>query len=445
MEWDVVWWSYVFVESLGDLWMRTWEWLQGMDGFRVLLVFWGTLLLDVPRYLLTDLVILSREFFKERPKQRQQQPWWGDRPPLVSVILSTHNEKETILLTLRSLFEQTYPNLEIVVVDDGSTDGTHEVCRPLAGRGLIRLLRTPCRMGKSSAVNMAARVARGSFMVILDSDCTLDREAIQRALTRFSDPSVGGVSCNVRVRNGRGSIIRRMQEIEYLLSINLGRRFTSGTDTLFIISGVFGVMRKDIYERLEGMDIGPAEDLDLTIKIRKTGFKVRFAPDAVCYSNVPASLGGFVRQRLRWERGIVTIPLRKHRNIAHIRWSDRNFSSFAGWCDIFLFQFLLPCILPIYFMYMMIFYPQLLVSILLITYLAYTLITWINLGLILVFLSDRPREDMRSLLYGPLYPLYQLFLMKPLQVVSFVQEILFRLSYRDPYVPSRILRESVRW
>jgi cellulose synthase/poly-beta-1,6-N-acetylglucosamine synthase-like glycosyltransferase len=184
--------------------------------FAMLLPF---IMIEVPRYVLSDITILIMTWlFRDTNKQKIKDKLLNN-PPLISVIVPGHNEEKTILRTIKSIQEQTYTNIEIIVVDDGSDDRTYEVCLPLARTGGIKLLRNRIRGGKSSAINHALNFCRGEYIVVVDADSSFDRDAMLNLLVPFANPKVGGVSGNIVVRNARASLITVLQALEYRMSI----------------------------------------------------------------------------------------------------------------------------------------------------------------------------------------------------------------------------------
>lgn len=114
-----------------------------------------------------------------------------------------------------------------------------------------------------------------------------------------------------------------LQAIEYLKSITVGRIITSELGILRVVSGAFGAFRKEIVDQVGGWDVGPGMDGDITVKTRKSGFRVRFAKEAVCYTSVPKTWKALARQRTRWSRSLVRFRLRKHKDVYY---PDANFS-----------------------------------------------------------------------------------------------------------------------
>ena len=169
-----------------------------------------------------------------------------------SLIAPGKNEGKNIFKLVKSLNEQTYQNVEIIIVDDGSDDETPIIGRNLEKNGLIDLfIRNDMRGGKASAANLAWRYSRGKFLLHLDADCSFDRTAVENIIIPFYlDPEIGGVGGNVKVRNGDVSLCARLQSIEYLKSISVGRIVTSYLGIYRIISGAFGAFRMDALKKI---------------------------------------------------------------------------------------------------------------------------------------------------------------------------------------------------
>lgn len=196
--------------------------LGSFDMPGLVLLFWYMVVLEIPRYGLGALVVCIDAAFRCLPV-----PIWPQ--PTVSILLVGHNEAHTLRRCVLGLAEQSLMRqrslIQVVVVDDGSTDGMSSVARSLqAGRLIDDLLTVSTRGGKSAGVNLGLTVCRGDIVVILDVDTTLDRQAIEGMLPYFRDPRVGAVSGDLGVRNAGSTLATRHQEIEYPISISLGRR-----------------------------------------------------------------------------------------------------------------------------------------------------------------------------------------------------------------------------
>ena len=152
----------------------------------------------------------------------------------------------------------------------------------------------------------------------------------------YMDEKIGAVGGNVKVRNADESLCARLQAIEYLKTISVGRIISSQLGIYKIISGAFGAFRADVTDSIKGWDIGPGLDGDITVKIRKSGYKIYFQPEAVCLTNAPSKFKILTKQRLRWDKSIIRFRVRKHKDVyfPHQGFSWSNF--FALFFAIFI-------------------------------------------------------------------------------------------------------------
>ncbi|MGZ8995259.1 MAG: glycosyltransferase family 2 protein, partial [Rhodospirillales bacterium] len=273
------------------------DYLASLDAAALIAAFSVSVLLDIPRYTFGFLAVLVAEV-----GGRRRRPALTHLPS-ISVIIPGHNEAQSIRRCVLSLREQTVRDLEIICVDDGSIDATAEEIYRLRADGLIDVgLVCRIRSGKSSVCNLAIARARGEIIVAVDADCTFDRDAIEHIVRPLLDPRVGAVSGNIAVRNAEASLVAGVQSAEYLIGISLGKRALDFLNVVACASGAFSAFRRSAVVAIGGMDIGPGEDLDLTLRLRQAGWRIRFAHDAWCLTDVPLTLAAFIRQRLRWER-----------------------------------------------------------------------------------------------------------------------------------------------
>ena len=302
--------------------------LEGLSLSSILNTYWFLFFLEFPRYYLAEsLVVLYRcANWKSIVRQEEQAAVLLYRDnPLVTILVPGKNEGKHIYKLTMSLKEQTYRNYEVIIVDDGSDDSTPLICTDLERRGLIDLyLRLNERGGKASAANFGAYYAKGKYIVHLDADSSLDRDAIEKILLPFyMDPDIKAVGGCVKVRNNRENICTSVQALEYLKTIMVGRTVTSALGIYRVISGAFGAFEVQTLKQVGYWDIGPGLDGDITQKIRKAGWKVSFANNAICMTNVPVRWKKLFKQRLRWSKSLIRFRVRKHRDILL---PNRNFS-----------------------------------------------------------------------------------------------------------------------
>jgi peptidoglycan-N-acetylglucosamine deacetylase len=230
-------------------------------------------------------------------------------PPLVgqtffvSVVVPAYNEARVIASTVRTILASDHANLEVIVVDDGSLDGTADVVRTeFAGDNRVQLIRV-ANGGKANALNTGIAHAQGEFIVALDADTQFNRSTISRLVRWFADPKVGAVAGNAKVGN-RVNTITRWQALEYIVAQNLERRALAALGTLTVVPGAVGAWRKSALLEAGGYPSDTlAEDQDLTIHLQAKGYNVRFDSTAIAWTEAPNSFAGLARQRFRWAYG----------------------------------------------------------------------------------------------------------------------------------------------
>ncbi len=239
-----------------------------------------------------------------RHARRRRSAAWSWGPPVtspVSVVMPVFNERENIAAAVRSIAGGDYPEIEVVVVDDGSTDDTADI---VAGLGLpnVRLVRI-ANGGKANALNVGVARARHDLVVMVDGDTVFERHSLRTLLQPFADPRVGGVSGNVKVSNRRG-LIGQWQHIEYVIGFNLDRRLFEVMGCIPTIPGAIGGFRRQALADAGGVsDRTLAEDTDLTMAIVRAGWRVVYEDKAIAWTETPHSPGQLFRQRYRWAYG----------------------------------------------------------------------------------------------------------------------------------------------
>lgn len=291
------------------------EWVGSLTWVDFILIFWPLLIVDFIRTLLKVTVIYA--YLIHSRMRKVYYPFYFT--PKISIIIPAHNEEKVIVRAIESALETDYPNKEIIVVDDGSADRTYQLAYPYAEKGLIKLLRRDVASGsKAGALNHGLMYATGDVIVTVDADTMLERQAIKEAVKPLSNPKISAVSGNVKVlrgEHGKNNLLVKLQAYEYLLSLELGRRFNSIVGTLLIISGAFGAFWKKYVDSLGRYDKDTiTEDFDITVKMRKLGRRLFFAENAVAWTFVPERWRDWRRQRLRWTIGQAE-TLWKHRNV----------------------------------------------------------------------------------------------------------------------------------
>ncbi|GAA1989036.1 bifunctional polysaccharide deacetylase/glycosyltransferase family 2 protein [Catenulispora subtropica] len=287
-------------------------------------------------------------FAARRHKKRRARPWGPPVRRPVSVIVPAYNEEAGIRATVESLSASRHP-IEIIVVDDGSTDGTSAVVEDLIrhrrpGEPPLRLIRQ-ANGGKPAALNTGAAAARGDLLVMMDGDTVFEPETIAWLVQPFADPSVGAVSGNAKVGNRKG-ILGRWQHIEYVVGFNLERRMYDLAGCMPTVPGAVGAFRREALARVGGVsDDTLAEDTDLTMAVIRDGWRAVYEERAIAWTEAPSSLRQFWRQRYRWCYGTLQ-AMWKHRGSVLRRGSEGKLGR-RGLTYMLLFQVLMPLLAPV--------------------------------------------------------------------------------------------------
>src|SRR6185437_16112102 len=277
-----------------------------------------------------------------RHARRRRKPWGPPVREPVSVIVPAYNEETGIEATLLSLFNCKYP-MEIIVVDDGSTDGTAAVVDRFRHMG-VRLIRQ-ANAGKPAALNTGIAHARGHILVLLDGDTVFQPDAVHHLVQPFSDPDIGAVSGNAKVGN-RAGLLGRWQHIEYVVGFNLDRRFYDLAGCMPTVPGAIGAFRREALLDVGGVsDQTLAEDTDLTMALLRAGWRVVYQEKAVAWTEAPAGLGQLWRQRYRWSYGTMQAMWKHRRSVFQSGGSGRLGRRAIPY--LLLFQILLPLLAPL--------------------------------------------------------------------------------------------------
>lgn len=273
----------------------------------------------------------------------RRKRWDPDFRPSLSALVAAYNERPVIVRTVQSLLDSVYPVAEVVVVDDGSTDGTAQALSDrFGGDGRVRVVRQ-ANAGKAAALNRGAQEASGDILLCLDADTQLDPEAVGRLVRHFQDPKVAAVAGNVKVGN-RVNLLTLWQSIEYVTSQNVDRRAYGLLNAVTVVPGAVGAWRREAVKAAGGYrSDSMAEDMDLTWRLRRMGWRVATEEAALGYTEAPQSLKAFFRQRFRWTYGTLQC-LWKHKGaLFRYGWFGR-FALPALWLFQVGFQVLAPLV-----------------------------------------------------------------------------------------------------
>jgi peptidoglycan-N-acetylglucosamine deacetylase len=264
--------------------------------------------------------------------------------PAVTVLIPAHNEESVVVQTVTSVLASDVQSLNVIVVNDGSTDQTGALLDATFGNDpRVRILHQVNR-GKAASLHRALGEASTDIVVTIDADTEIEPDAIGKLLRHFSDPTVGAVAGNVKVGN-RSRWLTRWQALEYITSQNMEKRAFDLLNCITVVPGALGAWRKQAIEAAGGITADTvAEDADLTIGIRRLGWRISYDEEAIAWTEAPETAGALIRQRFRWTFGTLQ-SFWKH--------SDTLFRpkhGTLGWIalpNIFVFQLALPLISPV--------------------------------------------------------------------------------------------------
>lgn len=243
-----------------------------------------------------------------QPRDRVDPAW----APPVTVVVPAYNEEKVIATCIRSILASDYPDVRVIVVDDGSKDGTSRVVAGVAATDpRIRLVRQE-NAGKWAASNTALRYVETEYFIILDADSKLEWDAVRWIMQPFAAPDVGAVSGIVEVGNA-GNWLTACQNLEYRVSQNIQRRAYEMFNGILVVPGAIGAWRTKAVISA-GLFSGETitEDADLTLAVHRAGYRVVMAENARALTEAPEKLKSFMSQRLRWTLGMLQVSW-KHR------------------------------------------------------------------------------------------------------------------------------------
>jgi cellulose synthase/poly-beta-1,6-N-acetylglucosamine synthase-like glycosyltransferase/spore germination protein YaaH/peptidoglycan/xylan/chitin deacetylase (PgdA/CDA1 family) len=266
--------------------------------------------------------------------------------PKVAILIPAYNEEKVIERTIRAALNSNYPNLRVIVIDDGSRDRTLEVARSAfvaeeaAGQVLIL---TKANSGKAEALNYGIEhIEDAELFVGIDADTIIAHDAISRLVPHFINPKVGAIAGNAKVGN-RVNLWTRWQALEYITSQNFERRALDVLGAVSVVPGAIGAWRVSAVREAGGYQIDTvAEDADLTMALLRLGYRVEYEDMALAYTEAPTNANGLMRQRFRWSFGILQ-AVYKHRGV----FARKGALGFVALPNIVIFQILLPLVSPL--------------------------------------------------------------------------------------------------
>jgi cellulose synthase/poly-beta-1,6-N-acetylglucosamine synthase-like glycosyltransferase/peptidoglycan/xylan/chitin deacetylase (PgdA/CDA1 family)/spore germination protein YaaH len=305
----------------------------------VVIFFVGDILMSV-RMLFVGVAATYNRFRPHKVDKKAAETFH----PAVAVLVPAYNEEKVIERTVRAVLDSDYPNLRVLVIDDGSKDNTVQIARDSfkdeIAAGRVTVL-TKENSGKAAALNYALQHVTEEFFVGIDADTIIHPKAISMLVPHFLDPRVAALAGNAKVGN-RVNLWTRWQALEYITSQNFERRALDVLGAVTVVPGAIGAWRTEYVREAGGYHQDTvAEDADLTMALLQRGYRVHYEDRALAFTEAPTSANALMRQRFRWSFGILQ-SVWKHRHVMRRR-------GVLGWValpNIALFQIMLPLVSP---------------------------------------------------------------------------------------------------
>lgn len=299
--------------------------LNGINLLRIFYFLIGSDLFDIKKSIQNS----------KYSKNNKSNKYYGEKyRPLVTVIVPAHNEERTIERNLLSVVNSTYKRVQLIIVNDSSTDNTEKIIKKFRrdySKKLneIRIIKTNVR-GKAKALNKGLVYARGSLIMCLDADSTLEKESLSKAVRIFREKKLVTLSANVKIHAYKG-LLNWIQRIEYLICYQMKKTETL-TNTQYIIGGIGSMFRRRVIKYLGYYDTDTiTEDIDLSMKILErygTEKRIGYNPEVVVYTEAVINFKGLLSQRFRWKYGRYQVFL-KRKGLFFSK--SRKYNRFLSW------------------------------------------------------------------------------------------------------------------
>ncbi|MDD9178500.1 MULTISPECIES: glycosyltransferase family 2 protein [Aliivibrio] len=433
--------EYVFYSMIGML---------QQDIGLIFLFFPIMIFIELPLFLLvtTGVFRWSWNLSDEEPKEY----------PTISFIITCYGEGEAIAQTIDTLVEQVYPSfIEILVVVDGAKQNEDTYKAALNGAKRHQFCETRRvkvvpkwqRGGRVSTLNAGLSEAKNDLIINVDGDTSFDNNMAWEMAKQFSDPNVLASGGALRVRNWDANFLTRMQSLEYMMSMQAGKTGMSNWGVLNNISGAFGAFRVNVIKQVGGWDTHTAEDLDLTMRLkqykgRHPDSRLAFSPHSVGHTDAPDTLKILIMQRLRWDGDLLFLFLRKHRSGLTpklLGWGNFIYTLVYGVIQ----NVILPLLMVLFTLHILFNYPvTVILAMLLFIYLIYMVFILLTFLIYIGLVSERAKEDIKLLIWLPIYPLYAFF-MRLITAFSMVNEITRRSHEESSMAPWWVLKRGKRF
>ncbi|MDH3852847.1 MAG: glycosyltransferase [Nitrosopumilus sp.] len=316
-------------------------WLPDISIWQILLVLFFPITFD---YLRTFGKIIFLEIIKKRKKMLPVESYFRVHDKKISILIPAHNEESCIKESIESALDTIYPNKEIIVIDDGSTDNTYAIAKQYADKNLIKLVHLKRGGSKAAALNFGYLHSKGEIVITMDADTKLEKYALEKIVRRFDDQKVSALSGNIVPYGDDGitNILTKIQQNEYAVSFEIGKRFSAHLNVLLVISGAFAVFRRSALN-WNGLFCTNTmtEDFDKSMQVQKIGKDIVFAEKSYASSFCPNNWKTWITQRTRWSHGHLQTLLKNKDVLLSSRYRTRfRLAVFDAWFADVILSFL---------------------------------------------------------------------------------------------------------
>lgn len=274
------------------------------------------LLIYVVWFLATySVVLFLLVAFSNRDKLYENRVYDPSFQPKVSILVPAFNEEGHIKHTIDSLKEISYPNVEFIILNDGSSDNTSlEVRESIKGDKRFRFIDNKKNKGKAATLNQGIELSKGEFVACMDADTKVEKDIIQKVLPYFDKPEIGCVTVSIEVREHK-NLLHKIIDLEFILGLSLFLKVFSFLDLIFVTPGPFSIYRKQMLTEIGAFDpTNITEDFEIAFRIRKAGYKIVNCLEAKASTLVPPTFKGLYKQRKRWYSGAL-LTMKQHKDI----------------------------------------------------------------------------------------------------------------------------------
>ena len=273
------------------------------------------------------------------------------KKPFISIIIPFYNEEKDILETLESLSKLTYNNIEILLINDGSSDKSQKIVEKfIQNKDKFKLINNTKNIGKANSLNKGIKLAKGELIACSDADTITDDNIFEKIIPYFDNKKVGAVVTSILVKK-QNNLIQKGIAVEYFLMLSIFQKIISFYNSVFVTPGQFSVFRKDVLVKIKGFDPNNmAEDNEIAFRIQKAKYLIKSCLEAKVYTSVPDNFKELSVQRKRWYFGAIQTYF-KHKNMMF----KKQYSNFGIIAPITFFLIILGLIFMILYLFKIIY------------------------------------------------------------------------------------------